>query len=262
MPRLPKTTALAGLSLATLTALQLPSGQQGRALSPAQVAEILSHFSIVYLDDGQGGTAKTIRIEGVNLQVVNGQGTTESANGLGNLIVGYNEFSGQQNDRTGSHNIVGGRKSNYTSYGGVVAGIMNTISAPYASAPGGSASTAGGYASSVTGGHGNSAMGGNAWVSGGNNNVATGLFSVISGGRQNDATGELSVVAAGLGNEATGYASSVLGGALNLAEGQESAVLGGRNNLTSKRWASVAGGRFNTASAVGETVVGPVTFVD
>ena len=64
--------------------------------------EILPHLSIEQLDDGQGGTTRTIRFSEVNLQIVNGLGATNgnpgcpfcgtgTVNGLGNLIVGYNE---------------------------------------------------------------------------------------------------------------------------------------------------------------------------
>ena len=86
-----------------------PSGSVSRApvptrqfLTPEQ-AEILSYQSIVYLDDGQGDTVKTLRIEGINVQVVNGEGTTNTTNGLGNLIVGYNETGNVfGDDRTGA----------------------------------------------------------------------------------------------------------------------------------------------------------------
>ena len=52
--------------------------------------QIHHYMSLLELDDGQGGTVKTLRIEGINVQVVNGEGTTNTTNGLGNLIVGYN----------------------------------------------------------------------------------------------------------------------------------------------------------------------------
>jgi hypothetical protein len=58
----------------------------------AEQQEILSHLSIVNLPDGRGGAAKTIRLSGVNLQVVNGQDATETTNALGNLLVGYQEL--------------------------------------------------------------------------------------------------------------------------------------------------------------------------
>ena len=67
--------------------------------------------------DGQ----PTLRFTGVNVQVVDGSGNTAGAiNGLGNLIVGYNENSSAT--RTGSHNLVVGMNNSYTSYGGFVGG--------------------------------------------------------------------------------------------------------------------------------------------
>ena len=81
----------------------VPAASQGLT---AEEQEILSHLSIVELSLGAGGgTAKTIRVEGINVQVVNGLGATNgyptdptttgtaltSVNGLGNVIVGYND---------------------------------------------------------------------------------------------------------------------------------------------------------------------------
>ena len=82
-------------------------------------AEILSHMGIVYLDDGQGGSHKAIRFTAVNVQIVNGSGSTDGLpNGSGNLIVGYNETGNLSGDnRSGSHNIVGGKANSYSSYG-------------------------------------------------------------------------------------------------------------------------------------------------
>ena len=57
-------------------------------------AEILGHISIEQLPvDDDGNTAKTIRFSGVNVQVVNGTGSTGGdGNGLGNLVVSYQEL--------------------------------------------------------------------------------------------------------------------------------------------------------------------------
>ena len=63
------------------------------------------------------GDCETIRISAANLQIVNGQGATDTANCVGNLIVGYNELRGASDDRTGSHMIVAGRQNNYSSFG-------------------------------------------------------------------------------------------------------------------------------------------------
>ena len=63
----------------------------------------------------------TLTISGVNLQVVNGEGKTDSANGVGNLIVGYNERGeafGVKTERAGSHHVVVGRANNYVRWGG------------------------------------------------------------------------------------------------------------------------------------------------
>jgi hypothetical protein len=66
-----------------------------------------------------------------NLHIVNGLGSTETTNGLGNLIVGYNELRQPeffQNIRTGSHNVVVGQQHNFSRFGGLVVGDFNTIS--------------------------------------------------------------------------------------------------------------------------------------
>jgi hypothetical protein len=91
----------------------------------------------------------TLVVEG-NLQVVNGMGSTGSENGAGNLIVGYNEErTGNENvpglapnERTGSHNLILGRRQNYTSHGAIVAGSVNASNAPFASVLGGIAEVA------------------------------------------------------------------------------------------------------------------------
>ena len=60
-------------------------------------------------------------ITGANLHILNGTGQTETTNGLGNLIVGYNELRETgKNPRTGSHNLIVGNRNDYLSFGGVV----------------------------------------------------------------------------------------------------------------------------------------------
>src|SRR5262245_20784513 len=78
-----------------------------------------------------------ITISGANLRIVNGLGATNTRNGLGNLIVGYNEhrqggtlFCGPpplSDTRTGSHNVVVGEELNFSSFGGLVVGQCNDI---------------------------------------------------------------------------------------------------------------------------------------
>jgi hypothetical protein len=102
-------------------------------------------------------------ITGANLRIVNGRGSTDCGpedtpipdcpNGLGNLIVGYNEPRGDgADDRTGSHNVVLGKLNNFSRFGGVVVGLGNEISGDFASVYGGIVNRASGELSSVSGG--------------------------------------------------------------------------------------------------------------
>ena len=212
--------------------------------------EILSHMSIVFLDDGFGNLVnKTIRISGVNVQIVNGTGTTDGAvNGVGNLIVGYNELGNHfGDDRTGSHNIVGGSQSSFSSYGGFVSGISNTTSGVYSSVCGGSWNIASGEASSVTAGWSNEATGRWSTVGGGQDSFATGDYSTVSGGWTNFANGEKSSISGGCFGTADGSCSSITGGIDNLASSDNSSVGGGGKNIASGYASSVTGGRSNTA---------------
>ncbi len=138
----------------------------GGALTPEQ-EEILSYMGMVDLPDGQGGVARTLSISGVNVQLVNSIGSTETANGVGNLIVGYQKPRPEANNRTGSHNIIVGDQHDYSSHGGLVAGLMNTISGPFSSVSGGYHNTASGDGSSVSGGQGRSSTGQCHWRAGG-----------------------------------------------------------------------------------------------
>ena len=140
----------------------------------------------------------TTLFSGTNVQVVNGLGSTILTNGLGNLIVGYNEFEAPFGDeRGGSHNIVVGIYHDYTAVGGLVAGIRNNILESWASVTGGRFNTASGYASSVTGGSGNVASGASSAVTGGALNTATDSSSTVSGGALNRATHPVSTVSGG-----------------------------------------------------------------
>ncbi|MGH8063935.1 MAG: hypothetical protein ACRERE_01605 [Candidatus Entotheonellia bacterium] len=96
----------------------------------------------------------TVIITGANLQIVNGVGQTSCEdnlgnpipgcpNGLGNLLVGYNEprdpsFPGVPGEtiRTGSHNVVVGRFHNFAGVGGLVAGELNEILGDFAAVSG------------------------------------------------------------------------------------------------------------------------------
>jgi hypothetical protein len=167
---------------------------------------------------------------GVNVHVRSGSGSTSGTiNGLGNLIVGYDEARLSGTDKSGSHNLVVGPNHNYTSYGGLVVGYKNTVSGSYASVSGGTVNTASGtYAS----------------VSGGSSHTASGWYSSVSGGRSNIAIDYGSSVSGGEFNTASGWFSSVNGGELNTASGNYSSVSGGYNRSVSGQDDWRAGGLF------------------
>ena len=179
-----------------------------------------------------------------NVYIRSGSGKTDGTiNGLGNLIIGYNEPRSSGNYRTGSHNLIIGSQNNYKSYGGLVAGRQNDISAPYTSISGGYNNTATGSYSSIGGGESNIASGDNSSVSGGGKGTAKGFRSSISGGYNNTASGKDSSVSGGFGNTASGiFGSSVSGGARNTASGGDSSVSGGKFNVASGNSSSISGG--------------------
>ena len=251
------------------------------ALTPEQ-EEILGHMSIVYLNDGAGGTCKTIRITGTNLQIVNGLGATNGytykpwecdplltqTNCVGNLIVGYNELDGTD-VRTGSHNLVVGPYHSYSSFGGMLGGLNNEIGLAgcSSSVTGGTRNratakftaitagawneTAGSY-SAIHGGGGFAPTSGNTtWgeyssILGGSENFiyTNGNKASISGGYSNEAYGGWSSVSGGSSNLAWGVSSSISGGYDNTVVGKESTITGGFLNVVGYDWSSIGGGQF------------------
>ncbi len=119
-----------------------------------------------------------------NVQVQSGAGKTDAAvNGLGNLIVGYNEKRSLGNVvKTGSHNAIIGMEHHYSSYGGFVQGKTNSITETFAGVFGGSGNTASSSGAGVFGGSGNTASSSGAGVFGGSGNTASGVFPAILGG--------------------------------------------------------------------------------
>lgn len=113
---------------------------------------------------GVSRSENDIIIEGANLHVRSGSGATDApVNGLGNLIVGYNEPRGDGADRSGSHNLVVGSQHNYSAYGGLVAGFHNAVSGAFASVTGGQNNIAAGARATAGGGAGAIINEDNAW---------------------------------------------------------------------------------------------------
>lgn len=203
-----------------------------------RLRRILRHLRFEPRPTPGGGTLPTLVVTGANLQIVNGLGATNGhsddpastdpdevrTNGLGNLIVGYNEW-GDDPTRRGSHNVVVGTDLDYSSFGGLVVGRSSEIAAPFASVSGGRGRALG-IASSVSGGDG-VASGDFSTITGGLSGIASGYGASVLGGDNNEAAGEGAVIVAGEGNFAGGIQSTVLGGRAHRALGPRTAIGGG-----------------------------------
>jgi hypothetical protein len=204
---------------------------------------------------GAGGLPEVV-ITGANLRLVNGLRATATANGLGNLLVGYNEPREEENVRTGSHNVVVGQGHNFSSFGGLVVGRQNEIRAAFAAVSGGFDNTASGESAAVCGGLFNRASGNSAAVSGGFDNTASGNATAVCGGDGNTASGSTAAVCGGHGNTASGHTAAISGGEANTASGAFSSISGGAEHTASGELAAVHGGRRNTASGFCAAVSG------
>jgi hypothetical protein len=185
---------------------------------------------VKYVAAGVGGKP-TIQISGANLQIVNGEGVTASTNGAGNLIIGYDEAPGRQ---SGSHSILLGNEQALTSYGGILGGSRNDLSAPF----------------SVAFGEGNRAEGTASSVLGGSLNLTQGAFSSVSAGTENRAGGEWASVSGGQANESSGSRSAISGGKQGVAGAEGASVAGGRFNKASAPFNTISGGFENIASSL------------
>jgi trimeric autotransporter adhesin len=249
---------LAVLTWALPTGIAQDEASKGLEQRVAALEDLLKHFS---------REGNELFITGANVHLVNGLGSTDCGsneapmsdcpNGLGNLIVGYNEpREGVQNIRTGSHNIVVGEGHDFSRFGGLVVGEANTISGDFATVSGGSGNTASGRFAVVSGGQDNTARGEWSAVSGGFTNAASGYSASVSGGSNNTASGGASAVSGGSGNTASGGWSSISGGTLNTASGVFAAVSGGSENTAEGFYSAVSGGLNRTAAGEFDWVAG------
>jgi hypothetical protein len=191
-----------GLLVLAVFTWALPAGTAPEAQKKKKLEERVAALEDLLQPFSRDGNE--VFITGANLHIVNGLEDTTTANGAGNLIVGYNELRPVGGDvRTGSHNIVVGWQNNFSSSGGAVIGAGNSITEDFASVFGGSGNVASGLGSTVCGGL---------------FNIASGIESVVSGGQVNEAAGIRSSISGGNSNIASGFSSSVSGGLERTAE--------------------------------------------
>lgn len=189
-----------------------------------------------------GVTGPNIVFTGANLHVVNGALGRGKVNGLGNLIIGYDEapVNLQPGDRSGSHNLVMGEDNTFTSkgVGGVVFGVNNRLDA---------------FFTSILGGINNTAAGGADYsviVGGDSNRVLYRDAEVVVGGYQNTCFDSFCVAVGGQDNGVDGIASVIVSGGHNTTIVDSYCILGGYN-------INAAGGRVS----LNPVVSGPITIV-
>lgn len=260
---------------------------QGYTITLAQAATRIAALetktaSISAVTDSNTGKP-TVRFTGVNVQIVSGVDTTDAVlNGVGNLIIGYNETGRaalNANDfdvRVGSHNLVLGTLNNYASYGSLVAGSVNKVNTQivafahanyaysnFSTIVGGDSnrsdgpSVAEGHGAAVSGGKSNKVIPADSNISGGNGNNVYGNNNFITGtvsGGQNNAAFASNSISGGGSNYAGGdrfggnggQSTAVSGGYSNIADGYASSVSGGGDNRATGSYISTTGGCLNT----------------
>jgi hypothetical protein len=184
-----------------------------RRLLELQQNPLLALADVLVIEKGRN--CNTVKVIG-NLQIVNGMGKTDTTNGCGNLIVGYNEASiASPGARTGSHNVIVGRYHSHASYACLLTGERNfaNANAPSSCVVGGSDSHVGADRSVVVGGRENNANSAGCVLVGGQDNGANGAdHSVVVGGGQNRTAAPASSIFGGGGNTANSQGSTILGG--------------------------------------------------
>jgi len=283
-----------------LTAMsKVPTGNE--AFLQARVAELeakvaalearLAESTVLQLDDylvldTTDITRPTARFDGVNLQVVNGAGAdSDVPNGLGNIIIGYDQpYTQREGDefdsvcalgtyldesscltagydwapqhKSGSHNLVVGPGHRYSWLYGIAAGLDDTINNEGSTVIGTRFGVAQGLRAIVMGGSTNRALGNNSVVLGGWGNLASGPASKVVGGVHNAATDQGATVSGGNYNLASGFNSTVSGGNENIASGPQSVVSGGYKNVAEAQYSVVGGGQERSAQGMSDWVAG------
>jgi len=166
---------------ATVASLVAENSALAARVAALEAEQALSDYVTVDQNEIEGLKGPHVIFTGVNVHIRKDSEYSNDINGLGNLIVGYNEkdIGGGFHPvlRTGSHNLVVGTGHSYPGSNGFVAGYYNQLL--------GSSCSISGWISWVGGGIGNHATGDHSSVSGGKENDASGYYSSISGGSGN-----------------------------------------------------------------------------
>jgi hypothetical protein len=248
--RLKKFIDLVHVQNTALTQLTALVSSQGQAIGQLQQQNTALQATLGCMSK----SGNDVFFTGCNVHVRSGSGATDGElNGLGNLVIGYNEDAvslgaEQSSAREGSHNLIVGPGHSYTSYGGLVAGRLNSVHGSNSSVTGGGNNIAFGFATSISGGRDNRTNGGYTHVAGGASNAAFMGVSSILGGEGNQTSGAYSTISGGLQNRTDGFSqhTSITGGSNNYTHGMVSSITGGSNNITYAGFSSISGGTGNT----------------
>jgi len=262
----------------TIADLQSELSKAKFAISTVQNSNIMAMEPYVTLASTSYGPK--ILFYGVNIQLVNNTGSTSTPNGLGNLIVGYdnqsfatiyfcthgnyknetdctaNGYNWTTSSKSGSHNIIVGDENSYSYTGGLVAGFQNIINNKFSVAIGGRNNRASGFAATTLGGSLNNTTYELSTVSGGIDNEASFKYASVHGGWNNLASGDGASVSGGSHNWANGNYSSISGGEHNQADAAYASASGGRYNHALGEYSSISGGYDNWAGNYETTIVG------
>ena len=172
----------------------------------------------VHVRSGMGPVTDVIEAYSFNA-AIGAFGTALYTNGLGNLIIGYDELPCVVKGcpplparREGSHNLVVGFGHQFSDLGALLAGVNGVSGAPSANVLGGWNNQALGVTANILGGELNQAIGRNSTVVGGFANAASGSFAAVTGGFANLATNTGATVSGGHNGQAIGEYSTVSGG--------------------------------------------------
>ena len=218
-----------------------------------ELAEVQSHV-VIGLNDHVSvvDSTNSVVVTGANFQITNGLGPNpiswlgqEGTNGLGNLIIGYNEETGYAEEyvRTGSHNLVIGVDHSYMGFGNIIGGMRNEVNGQYSACISREAEMNWGNVNLILGGKQSTMIGSSfsVMIGGQYNTLGTDStdtrFSVLSGGR--------------LHNLRAGYANSIFGGttsSCDLPAATARSIFGGIGNSQQGGYgSSILGGHGTTA---------------
>lgn len=222
----------------------------------AALEALLAHASLD--DDGNLVIRGSLFVDGGNLHVQDGTGATYSesgaGNGLGNVIIGYDEDNGDE--KSGSHNLVVGPYHSYAFAGNVVGGYDNAVSATAAAVLGGYGNQVGGDQSVALGGTYLTVDGYHSAAIGGNMNSVSGPNSVSLGGFSIDLDGDNSVTVAGFDNTLSSDNAAIVAGDHHHLSGSWAAILGGSAHDVSGTSAVAAGGDHATVAGTDASTFG------